>query len=111
MLRRGSGAVIFILCGSITTGIRLETDGMNWLYILGLALPATAVSNMALVKAIRYIGPTLTSLFGALEPLTAVVIGITVLREPFTVQGAAGIALVVLAVSLAFLPASREKIN
>lgn len=105
------GAVIFILCGSITTGIRLETDGMNWLYILGLALPATAVSNMALVKAIRYIGPTLTSLFGALEPLTAVVIGITVLREPFTVQGAAGIALVVLAVSLAFLPASREKIN
>ena len=54
---------------------------------------------MALVKAVRYIGPTLTSLFGALEPLTAVVLGIIVFRESFTMQSAVGILLILLAVS------------
>ena len=35
---------------------------MTWLCILGLALPATALSNMTLVQAIKRIGPTLTSI-------------------------------------------------
>lgn len=87
----------------MTGGVRLENDGQTWLYILGLALPATAVSNMALVRAIGNIGPTLTSIFGALEPLTAVVIGILVFGEPFTAAGATGILLIVAAVSLVVL--------
>ena len=71
------------------------------------ALPATAVSNMALVQAIRRIGPTLTSVFGAMEPLTAVVIGVTVFAEPFTAKGAAGILLIVAAVLLVVLRRDR----
>lgn len=58
---------------------------------------------MALVRAIGNIGPTLTSIFGALEPLTAVVIGILVFGEPFTAAGATGILLIVAAVSLVVL--------
>ena len=38
--------------------IRIVTDWNTWMYILGLALPATAISNMALIKAIKHIGPT-----------------------------------------------------
>lgn len=34
------------------------------LAILGLALPATAISNITLVRAIKFIGPTLTSISG-----------------------------------------------
>lgn len=99
----GIGALLFLAGGSLTGGVRLENDGQTWLYILGLALPATAVSNMALVRAIGNIGPTLTSIFGALEPLTAVVIGILVFGEPFTAAGATGILLIVAAVSLVVL--------
>lgn len=99
----GIGALLFLAGGSLTGGVRLESDGQTWLYILGLALPATAVSNMALVRAIGNIGPTLTSIFGALEPLTAVVIGILVFGEPFTAAGATGILLIVAAVSLVVL--------
>lgn len=95
----GLGALYFIVGACLTSGLRLATGGMEWIYILGLALPATAVSNMALVKAVRYIGPTLTSLFGALEPLTAVILGILVFQEPFTLQNAAGMLLILLAVS------------
>lgn len=105
----GLGALYFIASGLVTGGIRIETDGTAWLCILGVALPATAVSNMTLVQAIKRIGPTLTSVFGALEPLTAVVIGVAVFGEPFTVQGAAGILLIVAAVTIVILHSGRRK--
>lgn len=94
------GALCFLIGSWLTGGIRLETSPMVWLWILGLALPATALSNMALVQAIRRIGPTLTSIFGALEPLTAVLIGCLFLKEPFTLTGAIGILLILTAVTL-----------
>ena len=94
----GLGALYFILGGLLTGGVRIETDGMTWLCILGLAL----------VQAIKRIGPTLTSIFGALEPLTAVVIGVAVFGEPFTAQGAAGILLIVAAVSVVVLRTGRR---
>ena len=106
---RAVGALYFIAGGLVTGGIRIETDGTAWLCILGVALPATAVSNMTLVQAIKRIGPTLTSVFGALEPLTAVVIGVAVFGEPFTVQGAAGILLIVAAVTIVILHSGRRK--
>ena len=106
----GLGALYFIAGGLVTGGIRIETDGTAWLCILGVALPATAVSNMTLVQAIKRIGPTLTSVFGALEPLTAVVIGVAVFGEPFTVQGAAGILLIVAAVTIVILHSGRRKV-
>ena len=105
----GLGALYFIAGGLVTGGIRIETDGTAWLCILGVALPATAVSNMTLVQAIKRIGPTLTSVFGALEPLTDVVIGVAVFGEPFTVQGAAGILLIVAAVTIVILHSGRRK--
>ena len=105
----GLGALYFIAGGLVTGGIRIETDGTAWLCILGVALLATAVSNMTLVQAIKRIGPTLTSVFGALEPLTAVVIGVAVFGEPFTVQGAAGILLIVAAVTIVILHSGRRK--
>ena len=49
----GLGALYFIAGGLVTGGIRIETDGTAWLCILGVALPATAVSNMTLVQAIK----------------------------------------------------------
>lgn len=103
----GFGALIFILGAFLTGGLRLETQGNTWLYILGLALPATAISNMALVKAIKNIGPTLTSIFGAMEPLTAVIIGIFVFHESFTLKGACGILLIIAAVLIVVLKPKR----
>lgn len=104
----GFGALFFILGGCLTGGIRLETDPHIWLWILGLALPATALSNMALVQAIKCIGPTLTSIFGAMEPLTAVVVGVAIFAEPFTMQGGVGILLIVSAVSIVVLYSGRK---
>lgn len=104
----GLGALFFIIGGCLTEGIRLKTQGKVWLYILGLALPATAISNMALVKAIKHIGPTLTSIFGAMEPLTAVFIGIVVFHETSTISGILGMLLIIIAVFIVVVKENRK---
>lgn len=102
------GALLFLCGGMFTGGVRLVTDGKEWLAILGLALPATAISNITLVRAIKFIGPTLTSIFGALEPLTAVAIGATVFGERFGWTSALGVGLVIAAVSIVVLDTQRK---
>ena len=99
----GLGTVLYFIGALTTSGLRLVADGYTWLIILGLALPATAISNITLVRAIKYAGPTLTSILGAMEPLTAVVIGVFVFKELFTLNSAIGIILILLAVSVAQL--------
>lgn len=96
----GLGTVLYFIGALTTSGLRLVADGYTWLIILGLALPATAISNITLVRAIKYAGPTLTSILGAMEPLTAVVIGVFVFKELFTLNSAIGIILILLAVSM-----------
>ena len=89
----GLGTVLYFIGALTTSGLRPVADGYTWLIILGLALPATAISNITLVRAIKYAGPTLTSILGAMEPLTAVVIGVFVFKELFTLNSAIGIIL------------------
>ena len=48
----GMGAVFYLIGAMATSGLHLVTDGYIWLIILGLALPATAISNITLVRAI-----------------------------------------------------------
>ena len=104
----GLGALFFLLGGLFyDEGVRLETNVITWLYIGGLALPATAISNITLVKAVKLAGPTLTSLLGALEPLTAVLVGVFVFKELFTTYSALGIILVVISVSLVLFQQKR----
>lgn len=96
----GLGTLFYLLGAFSTSGLQWVTDGYTWLIILGLALPATAISNITLIQAIKYAGPTLTSILGAMEPLTAVVIGVLVFKELFTVNSAIGILLILMAVSI-----------
>ena len=56
------------------------------------------ISIFFTVEAIKYVGPTLTAILGALEPLTAVIIGIFVFNEPFGLRLAFGIVLILGAV-------------
>jgi len=58
------------------------------------------VSSFTGVKAIRRIGPTLTSILGALQPLTAVILGVIFLDEHLGVKTVLGIALILVAVTI-----------
>lgn len=94
-------AAYFIACALIFNGkITLVTDGKSWLNILGLGLWATMVSNITGVKAIRRIGPTHTSILGALQPVTAVLLGVLFLGEHLYFRSCIGITLILAAVSV-----------
>lgn len=68
--------------------------------VILLAVMPTVISNITLLLAVRHIGGTLTSILGAMEPVTAVGIGALVFGEPFTGKEATGIVLILTAVVL-----------
>lgn len=103
-------AVYFIIGGLIVNGgITLVHDGKLWLYILGLALWSTMISNFTGVKAVRRIGPTLTSILGALQPLTAVILGVLFLDEHLGFKSIAGIVLILAAVLMVVTHQNMKK--
>lgn len=94
-------AVYFIACAFIFDGkLTIVTDGRSWLNILGLGLWATMVSNITGVKAVRRIGPTQTSILGALQPVTAVILGVLFLGEHLYLRSCIGILLILISVSI-----------
>ena len=94
-------AIYFIIGGFIVEGkIQIVTEGKLWIYILGLGLWATMISNFTGVKAVRRIGPTLTSILGALQPLTAVVLGGLFLDEHLGPKAIGGMILIMIAVGI-----------
>lgn len=94
-------AFYFIICAFAFEGrISLISDGRSWMNILGLGLWATMVSNITGVKAIRRIGPTHTSVLGALQPVTALILGVLFLNEHLYMRSVIGIAIILIAVSI-----------
>jgi drug/metabolite transporter (DMT)-like permease len=103
-------AIYFIAANFIFNGkMTIVTNGKMWISILGLGLWATMVSNFTGVKAVRRIGPTLTSILGALQPLTAVVLGVLFLDEHLGVSTIAGITLILVAVIMIVLHQKKKK--
>lgn len=94
-------AVFFVICAFVFNGkLTIVTDGKQWLNIAGLGLWSTMVSNFTGVKAVRRIGPTLTSILGALQPLTAVILGVVFLDEHLGITTITGITIILVTVSL-----------
>ena len=89
-------------------GIQPVPDAGAAACIVLLAVAPTVISNITLLLAVRHIGGTLTSILGALEPVTAVCIGACVFGEGFTWREAVGIALILTAVTLIILSRGIE---
>ncbi len=100
----GFCALFFIIGGLVADGgLSLVTSPEAWLHIICLGVISTMVSNFFLVKSVRKIGPTLSSVFGALEPLTAVVVGVLFLGEHLNLRSISGLVLILVTVSIVIL--------
>ncbi len=80
-----------------------------WFYTIFLALVPTIISLLFLIKAIQLIGSTSASILGALEPLTAVMIGVYVFNEKITFWLVIGIVFILFGVILIILKNILEK--
>ena len=71
--------------------------------LLGLALFPTLISLLTLAVSSRYIGPTKTSVLGVFEPITALLIGVMVFSEPFSLRSLIGIVICIASVTFMIL--------
>lgn len=79
--------------------------------LLSLALVPTIISGITMVKSVHYVGSTITAVLGAMEPLTAVLVGIIAFSEKFTTSLAVGMALIIGAVTIIVLADRKDKNN
>lgn len=94
------GWVVFAIRLIASGTIALPAQWYLWGNLVALAIFPTAISLLCTTRAIQYIGSTPTAILGALEPVTAVIIGITVFGEKLTPRSATGIVLIIVAVTL-----------
>lgn len=95
-----SGVFLFIIRLLFFVPLTMPHTAYHWFNLLALAVFPTTVSFLCTTKAISYIGSTPTAILGALEPLTAVIIGILVFNELLTTRIAIGLILIIAAVTL-----------
>ena len=75
-------------------GLQIPATATSWFYVGWLAVVPAILALVMMVYAAKYIGSTPTAIMGALEPTTAVLIGIFFFGELFSFRLAIGIALI-----------------
>lgn len=92
--------------------IRIQplTSWSMWGWASMLAVFPTVISLVLTVVAVKEIGSTNTAIMGALEPVTALSIGITIFHEAFSIRLAWGIVMILSAVTLVIIsePVGRK---
>ena len=101
--------LLFAVKAMSNEGIQSVPDALSWMNLFLLAVVPTVISNITLVLAVHHIGGTLTSVLGAMEPVTAVCIGAFVFWEEFTWQSGLGILFIITAVTLIILSRTIQK--
>lgn len=84
-------------------GIELTSQPTVLINLILLGLIPTAISNYTLILGLKKIGSTLTSILGALEPLTAMVVGVCVFGEHFSLIIGIGFTAIIASVMLLIL--------
>ena len=100
------GNMLVSLCSG--HGLQVPSNAISWFYVGWLAVVPAILALVMMVYAAKYIGSTPTAIMGALEPLTAVLIGIFLFGEVFTIRLAFGILLIFSAVILIALYSNRK---
>ena len=83
--------------------LKLPPSPRAWFFACWLGLVPTILSLVLMTIAVHEVGATPTAIMGALEPLTAVAIGVLVFGEALTFQLVIGIVLILSAVLLIVL--------
>lgn len=94
----GSSVYFIALRGGVD--LQVLTTSSQWINAIGLALFPSVLSMVTIAKSIQHIGATSAAILGALEPLTALAVGVVIFGEHLTHGNAFGILLILTAVTL-----------
>lgn len=104
----GSSLFIFVIC--LGSPLILPAHSWSWINLAALALLPSVISLGFTTEAIHCIGSTPTAIFGALEPLTAVVLSVLILHQTMLPREIAGGILIMLATTLIVIADPIDKV-
>lgn len=104
-----SGSLVFIFNIIIDTLLKVPSNGVGWWNLMALAVIPTVLSLACTSAAIHLIGSTPTAIFGALEPVTAVILSVVVLGQSITFIEVIGGILIVIATTIVITGKSVDK--
>ncbi len=94
------GIIMFVVRVNTYSEFIIPTKSIQWLCLFSLALFPTAISFICTTKAVQHIGATSTAILGAIEPFTAIFIGVMVFSEVLTPRICLGLAMIIVAVTI-----------
>ncbi|NCB42569.1 MAG: DMT family transporter [Clostridia bacterium] len=80
----------------LTQGLQLR----GWMYVAIAAVLISALANAMVPSAVKYVGPTVSGIFGILEPVISVMLSVLILHEPFGMRSLVGASLVLSAAAI-----------
>lgn len=89
--------------------LMLPPSPTAWFWVSWLAVVPAIMALVMMVYAAKYLGSTPTAILGALEPMTAVLIGVFVFAEPFSLRLSLGIVLILSAVTMVVLSKAKRQ--
>ncbi|MBD5356485.1 MAG: EamA family transporter [Bacteroides sp.] len=105
-----TGALFYVCLIPLGFSLTLPAKNSGWLSLLALAIIPTVISLACTTRAIQLIGSTPTAIFGALEPVSAVILSVTVLGQSITAVEIIGGVLIVIATTIVVADNSVDKI-
>lgn len=100
-------SVYIFIFGIISKTLVITMTFTGWSYTILVAFFVSFFANTFVALAVKYVGPTVTSIVGMLEPITSIVMGIFFLSEPVTLRNIIACVLILLGVLIVTL--SKEK--
>lgn len=95
------GGALFLTESIVNNGgVNRLSSFSEYANAISLALIATLLSNIMLMKSIKLIGSTRTSVLGAMESITAVVVGVFIFNENFTFRMLIGMIVILVSITL-----------
>ncbi len=105
------GLTVYIYNLKFCTELQIIKKPIMWLLPVGLAIFPTIISIETISLAIKYIGPTSTAILGALEPITAIILGNLIFQEQLTIRIIIGIIMILCGVSIIILGSKKQTKN
>ncbi len=105
-----SGTLFYVCLIPLGFDVTLPDEPAGWWSLVALAIIPTVVSLACTTRAIQLIGSTPTAIFGALEPVSAVILSVVVLHQSLTGSDVAGGVLIVVATTIVVADNSVDRL-
>lgn len=106
-----SVAIFFTVFGAVRGELNFNLSGTAWASVIIMSIFSTVVAIMVFYAGVQKVGSSTAAIISTVEPVTAFVLGITVLGETMTLMRLLGAILIFVGVLYVQMPAPKPKID